>query len=101
MDKVNAKCDKCKKIFTINELKTEAMGRGIEKVFFVCPHCEHEYVAFYTDNKIRLMQSELQRLISIVNEMKNKRKIKEGLKMIERKRQDIAAEIERLMKRMV
>ena len=35
------------------------MGEGIEKVYFLCPHCQHEYVAFYTDAEIRGLQEQI------------------------------------------
>ena len=50
--------ESCKREFT-PELQTIPMGEGIEKVYFLCPHCQHEYVAFYTDAEIRGLQEQI------------------------------------------
>ena len=53
--------ESCKREFT-PELQTIPMGEGIEKVYFVCPHCQHEYVAYYTDAEIRELQEEIRKI---------------------------------------
>lgn len=48
--------------FVVDELKTGKLPRSVEKVYFTCPHCEHEYVAFYTDLETRKLQERMRRL---------------------------------------
>lgn len=38
------------------------MQDGIEKTSFTCPHCSHEYIAFYTDDEIRRLQERIRRV---------------------------------------
>jgi len=56
-------CDAgCKEQFTIHNLQQEHLSDGVEKSFFTCPHCQHEYVAFYTDAEIRELQEQVQKV---------------------------------------
>lgn len=58
-----ATCDEgCGKQFTIKEMPVTKLGDGIEKTSFACEHCQHEYVAFYTDEEIRKLQVRLRRI---------------------------------------
>lgn len=55
-----ATCDEgCGKRFTIKEMPVTKLGEGIEKTSFACEHCQHEYVAFYTDEEVRKLQEEM------------------------------------------
>jgi hypothetical protein len=61
-------CDAgCKQPFTLPALQTEIVkaesipGR-IEKYFFLCPHCSHDYIAYYTDPEIRNMQEQVRKI---------------------------------------
>lgn len=56
-------CDAgCQKSFEFEDFSTDKLGGGIEKVYFVCPHCDKEYVAFYTDDEIRKLQTRIRRV---------------------------------------
>ncbi|MEC0242785.1 hypothetical protein P4H66_23520 [Paenibacillus dokdonensis] len=56
-------CDaSCKKPFEVEEFQTDRISGGIEKVYFSCPHCQQEYVAFYTDPEIRELQVRIRRV---------------------------------------
>lgn len=56
-------CDAgCKKAFEIDEFLTAKLDGDIEKLYFNCPHCEHEYVAFYSDEEIRKLQARIRRV---------------------------------------
>ncbi|MFU1798186.1 hypothetical protein ACM1RC_30320 [Paenibacillus azoreducens] len=58
-----ANCDAgCNKLFDVDEFQSKRIGDGVEKVYFVCPHCQHEYVAFYTDVEIRDLQARIRRV---------------------------------------
>ncbi|PTY77364.1 hypothetical protein B5V89_14890 [Heyndrickxia sporothermodurans] len=56
---INAICDECEQEYLITGLETENIGEDIEKTFFTCPHCDKEYIAFYTDSEIRNLQTEI------------------------------------------
>lgn len=54
------RCDKgCGEVFALGEMEVERLGDGVEKVFFVCPHCGKEYVCFYTDAEIRGLREQI------------------------------------------
>lgn len=48
--------------FDLPALQTESLPGRIEKNFFLCPHCSHEYTAYYTDPEIRSMQEQVQKI---------------------------------------
>lgn len=52
----------CKKEFRIAGFEVGKLDNGIEKTYFKCPHCNKEYVAFYTDEDIREKQEEMRAL---------------------------------------
>lgn len=53
-------CDAgCQRTFEAEELKTIRIGNGIDKVYFTCPHCGREYVAFYYDQEIKWLQAQI------------------------------------------
>ena len=76
-------CNECIIEFEI-KLKTEKVYLDIEKTYFICPHCGFEYVAFYTNKKIRNKQKKIRVLA------RDPGKQKEYIKLYE--------EIEKLMK---
>ena len=43
-------CNTCKKDFDM-DIKVEKYKGGIEKVHFYCPHCNQEYISYFTDKK--------------------------------------------------
>lgn len=62
-------CDAgCEEQFEVTEFNIIKMDEGIEKTYFTCPHCEHEYLVFYTDAEIRKLQNS----IPIVGRMNGK-----------------------------
>lgn len=81
----------CNQAFTFDDFSFEQLHDGIEKTYFNCPHCGHEYVAFYTDEEIRKLQDRVRkvqrRLLSqhydhdaaAKQEAKIKKKIKEKM----------------------
>lgn len=54
--------ESCNQPFTIKQMKTSKLHKGIEKTYFNCPHCKHEYTCFYTNKDIRKLQSEMRAL---------------------------------------
>jgi hypothetical protein len=60
---IKATCDaECKQEFVIHDLQLAVLDGGVEKTFFTCPHCQHEYVAFYTDAEIRDLQEKIRKV---------------------------------------
>ena len=57
----SVECNQCKAQFEI-DLKTKNLPGGVEKVYFTCPKCEAEYVAYYTDPGIRAKQEKVRKL---------------------------------------
>lgn len=56
-------CDAgCKKEFTIPKFRTKKVKHGIEKTYFVCPHCKQEYVAYYANAGTLQLQKEMRKL---------------------------------------
>lgn len=52
----------CNKKFEVNGFQTARLLGAIEKTYFICPHCNHEYVAFYTDLEVRGLQAKIRRV---------------------------------------
>ncbi|MDM5229644.1 hypothetical protein [Lysinibacillus pakistanensis] len=60
---IEACCDKkCGKSFNITKLKTKKVKGGNEKIYFHCPHCKHEYIAYYASDETRKLQAEMRKL---------------------------------------
>lgn len=56
-------CDAgCKQQFVIHDFQYGSLDGGVEKTFFTCPHCQHEYVAYYTDKEIRKLQEKIRKV---------------------------------------
>ena len=49
----------CGKVFAITGFTIRKLADNIEKTFFTCPHCGHEYLCFYTDPEIRRLQKQI------------------------------------------
>lgn len=65
MNDLKTHCDAgCQQAFEVGSFLTNKLPGGIEKVYFACPHCSREYVAFYTDEEIRKLQARIRRVQS-------------------------------------
>jgi DNA replicative helicase MCM subunit Mcm2 (Cdc46/Mcm family) len=63
MKNILATCDAgCKKEFTITKFKTKKVKNGIEKTFFRCTNCKHEYVAYYSSAETLKLQKEMRQM---------------------------------------
>lgn len=63
MGAIKTHCDAgCQKAFEIEDFQMVRIGDGVDKVYFTCPHCGHEYISFYTDPEIRELQSRIRRV---------------------------------------
>lgn len=56
-----SKCDECGKDYEV-EFQTAEVDEGVFKTFFVCPHCEHEYVAYLKNDSVRDKQADINRM---------------------------------------
>ena len=58
-----AACDAgCKKTFTITKIRTRKVKGGIEKNYFTCTHCKHEYVTYYASAETLKLQKDMRKL---------------------------------------
>lgn len=82
-------CDQgCTKEFEIKAAQTIKLDAGVEKTYFTCPYCQHEYVAFYTDDEIRKLQEKITKVMGKYSSpyhntkslMKQERKLKQEIK---------------------
>lgn len=46
----------------IAKAKVDILPLAIEKVYMLCPHCDHEYIFFYTDVETRKLQEQMRKL---------------------------------------
>ncbi|WP_141432424.1 hypothetical protein [Bacillus sp. 03113] len=58
---IKANCDGCKLEFEI-KMQTEIIENNVEKNYFICPHCNKEYISFCINQSIRKKQSDLKML---------------------------------------
>ncbi|HDR5272546.1 hypothetical protein E8M24_32385 [Bacillus thuringiensis] len=80
-------CSNCNKDYDMQP-QVEQLPNRIEKCSFTCPHCGHEHVAAYVNDKIRKHQSDIAKYherinkknLAIEDEMKRLRKRIEGTK---------------------
>ncbi|ASA22097.1 hypothetical protein [Paenibacillus donghaensis] len=54
----------CGEQFEVKGFQKERLPGAVEKTFFTCPHCQREYVAFYTDTEVRQLQDKIRRIQS-------------------------------------
>ena len=59
---MKVKCDECKENFMFKK-RTKKIKDDIKKIYFICPSCKKEYVAYYTNNLIEERQKELSKLL--------------------------------------
>lgn len=48
-------------------LEKEMMACGIERTFYICPHCGYKYTVMLTDEKIRMLIQKRDRLKGFAN----------------------------------
>lgn len=46
-------CNECGQDFELPEPKRKVLQDLIYEFYFYCPHCNHKYISYYTDKKIR------------------------------------------------
>lgn len=66
-------CDDCQEVYTL-EIQVAHLDDGIEKNFFTCPHCNHEYIAYCTDSNVRNKQNIMKSLWYKLRTTRNQKK---------------------------
>ena len=69
----------CGKEFKIKSLNSRRLKGDIDQVYFTCPHCKREYIAYYLSSKVKDLQAEQRKLMAENNRAEvesMKRKIK-------------------------
>jgi len=96
MYKLNPKvtCDNCYKDFRIR-FKTEKKN-DIEKTYFKCPHCKHEYIGIVTNSNIRAKQKEMLELLIRANKQLGTKESDKLFERAERLSEEIKREMEEL-----
>lgn len=57
------RCDAgCRKEFTFSKIRTRKVKDGIEKNYFTCPHCKHEYITYYVSAETLKLQKNMRKL---------------------------------------
>lgn len=64
----------CKKEFVITKMKTIKAKGGVDKTFFRCTHCKHQYIAYYSSAKTVKLQQEMKRLQKELPKLANRNK---------------------------
>ena len=93
-------CDECKMEFRI-EPKEEEIKDRISKVYFNCPHCNKEYISYYTSALVKIKQNKIQKIKEQYIEAREKEpKTAERLfKQFQKLRKEIGKDMENLRKR--
>ena len=75
----------CGKEFKIKSLNSRRLKDDIDQMYFTCPHCKREYVAYYLSGKVKALQA-------------RQRKLKAGNKRaeVEQMKLEIKAEMDRV-----
>ncbi len=80
----------CGKEFKLASLNSRRLKDDIDQVYFTCPHCKREYIAYYLDGKVKDLQAEQRKLMA-----RNKRAEVEQMKLqIKAEMDKIRVEIE-------
>ncbi len=75
----------CGKEFKLASLNSRRLKDDIEQMYFTCPHCKREYIAYYLSSKVKDLQA-------------RQRKLKSGNKRaeVEKMKLKIKAEMDRV-----
>ncbi|MED0672047.1 hypothetical protein P4S95_17860 [Aneurinibacillus aneurinilyticus] len=100
MNQPPVNCDKCKEDFVIKAIELEKFDGGIERNYFICPHCQEQYTTFYTNQRVRKNQTEMAALRWKIQRANSINKVNRFLKQIEALRSDNEKEMNRLREEM-
>lgn len=75
----------CNETFELEKLEVEKLANDVEKTFFICPHCDKEYISFYTDRHIRRKQELIRGITSESGQKRIKEEIGKDMKKLRKK----------------
>jgi len=77
----SATCDKCNHKFKLKSkiMKVKKIGESVEKSYFSCPKCRHEYVVMYQDQEFKNNLREMEIIRKDLSELKRD---DEGVKLL-------------------
>ena len=75
----------CGKEFKLASLNSRRLKDDIDQLYFTCPHCKREYIAYYLNGKVKALQARQRKL-----KARNKRAEVEKMKL------QIKAEMDRV-----
>lgn len=91
-------CQRCKNDFVMGQLKQAPSVNEVERVYFSCPHCQADYTAYYTNQKIRDRQAEINELNKKVHNAQSDKTKERYIKQIESLTRQNKREMEQLRK---
>lgn len=71
----------CGEQFTFNKLKTKTIKR-IDKIYFNCTHCNHEYTVYYANAETKKLQKDMRNLQRLITHLEDKATIDEMKAML-------------------
>ncbi|WP_096465101.1 hypothetical protein [Aneurinibacillus soli] len=89
-------CDDCKQDFSLTSIEQKKLDNGVERNYFICPHCQRQYTAFYTNQKVRRNQAKITALGREVQHATTLNKSNRLRKQIEELSEDNKREMDRL-----
>lgn len=94
-------CDNCKDEFTM-EVKEELVKDNISKVYFTCPHCDKEYISYYTNALIKVKQKKMRNIVKKQKKARGKQDINRSNKLYkqyQKLKKEIKKDMDNLKKR--
>ena len=64
---INTTCNGCQKNFKINKLRKIKVNDGIDKYYFRCPNCKHEYVGYYSSAETVKLQKQVRKHLQSIS----------------------------------
>lgn len=66
-------CDECRHKFKLKPkiMKIKEVAKDIEKTFFLCPKCKHQYIVMYQDQEFKNNLNEMDVIRKLLSESKS------------------------------
>ena len=80
----------CGKEFKIKPLNSRRLKGDIDQVYFTCPHCKREYIAYYLSSKVKDLQAEQRKLMA----RNNRAEVESMKRQIKAEMDRVRAEVE-------
>lgn len=75
----------CNQEFNLDKFETEYMDNSVEKIYFKCPNCSKEFIAFYTDEAIRNKQNKIRKLKDVGKVERLRKRIEIDMRVLREK----------------